>query len=254
MKDFDTKSAKLVFAGIHRKADNVREHAHDCLELILINKGSCVVTTGGNSLHAREGDMLMIPARLVHDQVSDGYIDTVYCGLHEPRALGLSEPQVVHLDNTSFIAASMQLLASISLTQMDASPPATEHLLAAMLEELNHQRAMSQFLVQMPARLRAALRFIQENLDQPLTIDSLAGEVCVSPGNLHMMFRKHLNTSPMNYILDLRMQTARTILQTPYLSVKEVSAICGYADVNHFVRTFRRVHGAPPGQWRDSQN
>lgn len=250
LKHFDTKSAKLVFAGVHRKADHVREHAHDCLELILVNEGECVVDSGAHSIHASAGDLIIMPARLPHNQVSDGYIDTVYCGFIEPRALSVATPQVVRLDNTAFIGQCMQLLASVSLAQTEASASATENLLGAMLEELNHQRAMNQFLVQMPDRLRAALRHIQDHLDEPLTIDTLAEAVRISPGNLHLLFREHLQTSPMRYLLDQRMQAARTILQTPYLSVKEVAAICGYPDVNHFVRTFRKVHGVPPGQWR----
>lgn len=249
--EFDAKSAKLIFAGTWRSADDVYEHAHGCMELILVNEGACDMDMGGQRVHADAGQLVLVPARMAHNQISYGrYTDTVYCGLVEPQAMSTQAPAVFSLENTTFIGESMQLMASVYLAQVQAAPSAMDFLLAAMLEELNHQRSMVHFQKQLPERLWEAIRYMQKRLDQPLTIDVVSAAVRLSPSNLHLLFRTHLQTTPMHYLLKQRMQVARTVLRTPYLSVKEVAAICGYTDVNHFVRTFRKVHGTPPGQWR----
>lgn len=251
--DSDIRSAKLVFAGVHRKAKNVRDHAHDCPELIFIKKGSCDVHVGKNTLRAGPGDIIAMPAHQVHDQISKGYIDTVYCGFTAPPAMDIPEPHVIPLPDATFIEQCMQLLASVSLSQTQASQEAADAVLTAVLEQLRHQHVLHQELTQIPHLLRIILRYIDDHLDKPITIDTLAEHTHMSASNLHLLFRSHMDTSPMRYLHDQRMQAARAALRTPYLSVKEVAAICGYPDVNHFVRTFRKAHGLPPGLWRKQQ-
>ena len=166
-----TTSAKLIFAGVHRKAKSVREHAHDCVELILVNKGSCTVHAGSHTLHAKSGEIIMMPARQIHDQISKSHIDTVYCGFIAPPAMNCPEPHVTSLPDATFIEQCMQLLASVSLNQIQASAEAAEAVLNAVLEQLRHQHVLHQELAQMPPLLRITLRYIEEHLSEPITLD-----------------------------------------------------------------------------------
>ncbi len=245
--------AALVFAGIHRKNKNVRDHAHACPEIILIRKGSCEVHMGGATLNAHQGEIIVMPGHQVHDQISNGHIDTVYCGFIAPPAIICAEPRVYSLPDVSFIEQSMLLLSSISLGQMQADTKAANFVMAAILEQLQQQHVLHKELTQTPPLLRVILRYINDHLDKPITVETLAAHTRMSPSNLHLLFRTHLKTSPIRYLHEQRMQAARSALLTPYLTVKEVAVICGYPDVNHFVRTFRKAHGLPPGQWRKQQ-
>ena len=245
--------AKLFYAGICRTAKNIGGHAHGCMELILINDGACDLHVGSRTLHAESGEIITMPAHEVHDQVSNGYIDTVYCGFMAPSFIDCLEPQVIPLLDARFIVQCMQLLAAVSLNQICASPDAVASMLATVLEELRHQNVLHQESNQMPHLLRRTLRYMNDHLDQPISLDTLVEHTHMSVSYLQLLFRSHLGTSPMRYLHNQRMHVARTALQTPYLSVKEVAVICGYPDANHFVRTFRKVHGLPPGQWRKQQ-
>jgi len=244
---------RLMFAGTHRRAENVRPHAHPCPELILVNEGACDVHVEDRAIHAGPGELIAMPARQVHDQVSDGYIDTVYCGFVEPHAMAWTRPRVVPLRDAAFIGQCMQLLAAVHYRQVQASEPAASALVAAVLEQINHLHQQHEQTTHIPAHLRAAMRYLEDHLDQPITMDTLAHHTRMSASNLHLLFRTHLKVSPMRYLHDQRMRAARGALQVPYISIKEVAAICGYADVNHFVRTFRKAHRLPPGQWRQQQ-
>ena len=248
-----TSEAKLVFAGIHRKAKNVRDHAHACPEIILIRKGSCDVHIDGETLKAHPGEIIVMPAHQVHDQISNGHIDTVYCGFIAPPTIICEEPHVFSLSDVPFIEQSMLLLSSVSLGQTQADPKAVNLVMAAILEQLQQQHVLHEELTQTPPLLRVILRYINDHLDESITVETLAAHTRMSPSNLHLIFRTHLQISPMRYLQDQRMQAARSALLTPYLSVKEVAVICGYPDVNHFVRTFKKAHGQPPGQWRKQQ-
>lgn len=246
-------AAKLIFAGIHRKAKNVRDHAHVCPEIILVRKGTCTVHVNGQALQAQPGEILVMPAHQVHDQISNGYIDTVYCGFIAPPTLICAEPHVFSLPDSSFIEQSMLLLSSISLGQMKADTKAANFVMAAILEQLQQQHVLHEELTHIPPLLRVILRYISDHLDETITVETLLEYTHMSASNLHLLFRTHLKSSPMRYLHDQRMQAARSALLTPYLAVKEVAVICGYPDVNHFVRTFRKAHGLPPGRWRKQQ-
>ena len=250
---YERVAARLLFAGTHRSAEDVRPHAHPCPEIILINEGSCDVNVDGKTIHGEPGDVIAMPARHTHDQVSSGYIDTVYCGFIESHAMKWIQPQVVTLSDPEFIARCMHLMAEVHLRQVTATASSNAALLTAVLEQLDFHHLQEYQDSNIPKTLRAALRFIDDNLDQPLTVEFLAEHTRMSASYLHLLFRTHLNTSPMRYLHDQRMHAARAALQSPYVLIKEVASMCGFSDVNYFVRTFRKAHGAPPGKWREQQ-
>lgn len=246
-------ASHLVFAGTHRRAENVRPHAHPYPELIFIKDGECDLHVGGQVIHAAANDVVVMPARLTHDQVSEGFIDTVYCGFVEPHAMNWTQPRVISLLDATFIEQCMQLMAAVHCRQIPATPVATVALLTAVLEQLNHHHLQQEQEDHIPTSLRAILQYINGHLNKSLTIDTLSESTRMSASNLYLLFRTHLNTSPMRYIRDQRMRAARRELQSPYSLIKEVAVVCGYPDVNHFVRTFRKAHGLSPGQWRQQQ-
>lgn len=245
---------RVAFAGNHRRAENVRPHAHACAELILINQGACDIHLNGGSIHADTNDLIAMPAHHVHDQQSDDYIDTLFCGFVAAQAASWNQPRVVSLRDAGFIRQCMQLLASIyGSREIQASTEAASAVLQAILEQVHQHEREHHEANHIPARLVTAMRYIENHIADPITIDSLAEHTRMSTSNLHVLFRKHLDTTPIRYLQDQRMQAARTALLTPYLSVKEVATICGYSDVNYFVRAFRQCHDSPPGRWRAEQ-
>ena len=241
------------FAGTHQRAANVSEHAHPCPELILIVEGHCEVNTQNSQLHAGIGDIILMPPKVVHDQVSDGYIETIYVGFQEHDKNKWAQPTVVTLDNCRVIQPCMELLAEIYQKRMNATETSANAILYAILEQLNHHLHTLWTSPGLPARLQGLIRYIDEHFADPITTESLADKARMSASNVHALFRQHLNTSPMRYLLKRRMHAGRIALQDPYLTVKEVAHRCGYADVNYFIRVFRKEHGMSPGRWREKE-
>ena len=245
-----TSLPELVFADTHMRSGVVRMHAHVCPELILVIEGYCQVDLDEGQLHASAGDMLFIPSHCSHNQVSDGYIHTLYAGFYmdvEP----FDHAQVIHLDDVQMAESCMNLLADSHNHRCSVSPASRSALLYAILCELESvQSSHNNRRNTKPARLRAAERYIDQHLSGVITIEDLAGHLDMSASNLYLMFRKHLNTTPMHFVMKERMKRARRYLADPYLTVKDVAQRCGYKDSNLFVRTFKKVHGKPPGLWR----
>lgn len=97
---------------------------------------------------------------------------------------------------------------------------------------------------------RAAVRYISDNLDGQLDLETLAAQVHVSPRHLGRVFQKFAGTSPGAYIERARLDRAAHLLSQSSQSIKEIAARVGYPDVHHFTRRFAAQIGAPPGKFR----
>jgi two-component system response regulator YesN len=68
---------------------------------------------------------------------------------------------------------------------------------------------------------------------------------------LSTLFKTETGATAMQYLKALRMEKARELLDTTYLSVKEVAVQVGLNDTSHFVRDFKKAFGQTPTQYRN---
>ena len=91
-----------------------------------------------------------------------------------------------------------------------------------------------------------AIRWLRENLAQPLRVEELAGELHVSPSTLHHQFRALTSTSPVQYQKLLRLQEARRLIMGGSFGAADAAFEVGYASPAQFSREYKRLFGAPP--------
>jgi AraC family transcriptional regulator of arabinose operon len=89
---------------------------------------------------------------------------------------------------------------------------------------------------------------IREN--RRISVGCLAQSVNLSPSRVRHLFKAETGTSPVRYLRMRKMQEAKLLLETTFLTVKEVANRVGLSDESHFVRDFKRIYGSPPGHYR----
>lgn len=97
--------------------------------------------------------------------------------------------------------------------------------------------------------LRRARSFMEANLGESLTLDDLAGAAGVSRFHFARLFRVSTGSSPMNYLMKLRIARAQVLLLRGDRSVCDIAAALGFCDQSHFSRTFRRLTGQTPREF-----
>ncbi|MCL6414496.1 GlxA family transcriptional regulator [Aestuariirhabdus sp. Z084] len=102
-------------------------------------------------------------------------------------------------------------------------------------------------------KLIEAVSLMEANIDEPLTTDDLAFHVGVSRRHLERLFKKHLQSVPSKYYLQMRLEKARQQLQQSDVPVAEVARSCGFATASHFSTTYRNHYGLTPRQERTAQ-
>ena len=94
------------------------------------------------------------------------------------------------------------------------------------------------------------LDFIRKNYSYPLTVDGLAARCGVDRSYLFRLFKRYLGISPQEYIIRYRLERAEVLLKTTSLSVTQIQLSCGFGDLCHFSRLFKKRYGLSPAAFR----
>ncbi|MFS0862024.1 response regulator [Fredinandcohnia sp. 179-A 10B2 NHS] len=92
--------------------------------------------------------------------------------------------------------------------------------------------------------------FIRENIDQELTLNTVAEHFFYNPSYLSRLFKTKLNKNYMTFVSEIRVQFAKECLSQSRYSVTDVSKLCGYKSYKHFVKIFKSVSQLTPTEYR----
>lgn len=93
-------------------------------------------------------------------------------------------------------------------------------------------------------RIIESAEYMRQNFSDPeLSIEKIAKNANVSTAFFRREFNRIYGTSPKKYLDTLRIQSAKNLLETYYFSQKEISARCGFSDVDYFRTVFKRKIG-----------
>ena len=98
----------------------------------------------------------------------------------------------------------------------------------------------------------ALLAWIEQRLDQPLTLDEIAARAALSPHHFSRLFTARMGRSAMAHVRGRRLvRGARRLCDDPDLKLVELAFDCGFESQEAFTRAFKRVFGVSPGRFRN---
>jgi AraC family transcriptional regulator len=164
----------------------------------------------------------------------------------------------VELRRTYAIAKSQigHILGAL-IAESDAGNPGGLAFVEALATGLSHQLAVHAG-VQKPrasrvrgglseVHKRRTLELMDARLDSSLTVEFLANEVGLSPAHFARVFKETMGVAPHRFLLTLRLDHARRLLDAPDAILSDVAQRTGFADQAHFTRLFKREFGVTPG-------
>ena len=99
-------------------------------------------------------------------------------------------------------------------------------------------------------RLAEIRRYMEEHLDEPLTISTLSRRACLSATTFKAGFRRLYGLPVHAWLRQRRMERAAELLRSSSLSVLGVAQSVGYSSASQFTAAFRRQYGVTPVQYR----
>ncbi len=99
-------------------------------------------------------------------------------------------------------------------------------------------------------RIRTMLEYVEEHYNEEFTIDDIAETITASPSVVLRVFHQMLDTSPMQYVKQLRIRKAADQLLHTNKTAKEIALENGFNDVSYFTKSFRETYQVTPSQYR----
>ncbi len=96
-----------------------------------------------------------------------------------------------------------------------------------------------------------AMRYMRDNHGRPLAIHEVAAQVCLSERHFTRQFKQQTGKSPLDFLTEVRMESAAQLLLDRSLAIKDVAAGAGYPDVRYFTTVFRKTTGVTPAAYRE---
>lgn len=102
-----------------------------------------------------------------------------------------------------------------------------------------------------PEALQRAVRLIEEDLSQPLSLADLSHEAGLSKYYFIDLFQHHFHLTPIQYITKKRMERSMEWLSNSDLPIKEIAILTGYESSNYFSKAFKKSIGESPKEFRE---
>lgn len=93
-------------------------------------------------------------------------------------------------------------------------------------------------------------KYIDDHFKEKITLDNLADVVHINKYYLSHAYSKCYNISPINYLIDRRIQESKTLLLETDYSVTQISLIVGFSSPSYFSQTFKKSLGKSPAEFR----
>ena len=208
----------------------------------------CILPAGHQSSWVINGDL-----RLAHL-----YISPQLFALHCVTLLD-REPREMLLRENTFLDDPLQAERFHRLIGMNWNEPGerlhTSTQAHALLDELMLSQVGLREGLQVRGGLaphvrRQLIEFIEHHLDQPLSLDELAGRCALSEYHFARMFRESIGLPPHQYLLARRLNRARELLRSSTKPFGDIALECGFASASHFSNRFKQAMGATPGAYR----
>lgn len=101
--------------------------------------------------------------------------------------------------------------------------------------------------------IHAIRHYIESHLGEDISLTLLADRFYFSPQYISKKFKENYDMTIMNYLTQLRMDKAKSLLSHSDISIIEISQLVGYEDDNYFGKVFRKHVGESPSQYRKKQ-
>ena len=169
-----------------------------------------------SEISGRERDLPFFPTGVIHDDSLAAHIRSLHISLEDAGSL-LIEKQANYLG----------MLTSFISRHADAPP--------SMLSAGNESKRVN--------RVRA---YLHDHLADDISLERAAAVACLSPFHFLRVFRKATGLTPHGYLLQIRVQKAKALLEQGW-QVTSVASEVGFADQSHLTRHFKRITGLTPG-------
>jgi AraC-like DNA-binding protein len=101
-----------------------------------------------------------------------------------------------------------------------------------------------------PSKILDAIRYIQLNLNENVTVAYLAGRANLNEDYFSRLFFRYTGQRPLTYLHEKRIERAQYLIATTNLSFTEIADKTGFENLSYFTKIFKKVTSLTPGEYK----
>lgn len=102
--------------------------------------------------------------------------------------------------------------------------------------------------------VRSCILFLEDNYQDPITLDDVAGSIYLSPRHLGRVFKTITGSTVLEYLTEIRITRARQLLEETDMSLEDIAQECGIANGSYLSTLFKKTFGQSPSRFRKAPN
>ena len=168
---------------------------------------------------------------------------TAYQPLCSYEPIQRLEP-IIHPTHTNEIMNIYQKL----ITLPKRNSLIAKELVHQLIYTLNAEISKKNYELLKPTRTisESVLAYMQENINQPITLEKLSNLVHREKSYLVRLFKKETGKTPIEILIDMRLTAAADLVATSNLNISEIAVQCGYNTVSFFIKKYKERYGMTP--------
>ena len=248
-------------------------HWHREFEFLYVESGQIICGIGEKQIILSKGDAIFINSKILHRfySSSGGVIPNFVCmpEFIAPQNSLVYKKYILPIisSNMSFQrfqsaepwqARIIQIMIKIMETQENEKIKELSTL--ALLQnlwlifyenvKLSDKEKMQTVDEAAQKRVQLMMQYIHENYKHGLSLNEIASHIGVSKSTALHLFQRFLHTTPVNYLIEYRLQAASRLLKNTNKKVKTIAYESGFHNVDYFCRLFKNRYHVTPSEYR----
>ena len=242
----------------------LQPHWHEHIELLFFKHGLCDFNCNGKAFSAGEGDLVVVNGQEIHSfnvkRAGEFFSVLLYPSFFaDVNINGILLENIIRGDkhiadimNSIYVEYKKNNIFGLLMMKSYMY-----NLVAYLIENYTSSRISkkeSALQEAKLARLNKVIEHITQNYGEKITTLELAGMCYLSEAHFCRFFKKYIGKSATEYINEYRIEKASILLTSTSESISYISSEVGFDDANYFSRTFKRIKGMSPGEFRRFKN
>jgi AraC-like DNA-binding protein len=281
MRDTEIPKFYLLNAGyaVHHADWNYKDVNSPFARIYLVTEGEATLhISSGKSHRLLPGHLYFIPPFTLHSYQCDGLYALYYIHIYETDSSGrlffedyiyptetvageYERNLVEHLlaanphrelkqydpkcyDNSSTLMHNIAIDSQSSISTLLVTRGILYQLLARFAEMATDKYKATD------DRIKRVLRLIRRDIDKEIEMEKMTETCCLSKAHFIRLFKKEIGLTPVQYILQKKMEKAQLLLLTTTHTVKDIAYSLSFDNIGYFDRTFKRLTGLTPVEYR----
>lgn len=262
-------------SGQLNSADGFLHHRRtfDYHVLIMVTEGTLFISSNNTLCQVTAGQYILLPANEEHYgyQPSKGKLSymwvhfrsamnfvTICDSLSAKDTLSVQDAHTYIMPETGNFAPNNRApllfhqLLDLSFDNAAHTAQMSDYALSLLMMELSRQQEQSGQCPEknVPPVVVSVAEWIKSHYHEPFSVSNLAERFGYQANYLSTVFKKHMGISLVGYANKLRIETAKNLLANYDLTIKEAAYSCGFPDDKYFMRTFKKLEGITPSEYK----